>query len=197
MTKSNNLLVVLLALVLINILFTFYNSTKIKSVGKLILNTEKKLTNTITIMDEMAEFQKEREEEKKPLEKGSQAPNFKLQDETLKNVSLDDLKGSKTLLIFSQADCPNCEDFYSVLNEFQAIQGEIPVIILIHESDAEANKAYKEKFSLQASILAASNDDFLNYKIQKTPASVFIDEEGKIIATATVNNLEDLLNFVM
>ena len=186
----------ILAGVVGSVYFTFMNKERIRATQRVMVDTQEKLGPTFAFMDEVMENKKKIEAAQQPLVAGADAPDFNLEDENQNEVTLSNYTGKKTLLIFSQESCPYCEDFYPVLNAFQETEPNVEVVILQLGSDSKSNKAYKMQQGINAPILAATQFDMENYKIQKTPTSVLIDEEGKIVATQNIKELDELFDFV-
>jgi thioredoxin-related protein len=179
-----------------SIYFTFMNKERIRATQRVMVDTQEKLETTFAFMDEVAKSKKQIEDAQKPLVAGADAPSFSLKDENQNEITLANYKGKKTLLVFSQESCPYCEDFYPVLNAFKETQPNVEVVIMQLGSAAENNKAYKEQKGINATILAATQVDMENYKVLKTPTSILLDEEGKIIASKTITELDQLFDFV-
>lgn len=169
--------------------YTFLNQAHIQT-------TQTKLASTFTFMDKMAEMKKEQEEALKPIAVGSQAPEFNLKNEDGKDVQLKDLRGQKTLLVFSQVNCQHCEQFYPILNAFQEKQANVHVVLMHYGATPEQNKDYKAKKGIKATMLVAAARQMNDYKVRDTPTSVLLDSEGKVLGTKNVTNLNDLLAFV-
>jgi methylamine dehydrogenase accessory protein MauD len=176
--------------------FTFMNKARIRATQRVMVDTQDKLSSTFDFMDKVATQTKKAEEVKMPLTEGSEAPTFSLKDENSQEVKLEDYKGKKTLLVFSQESCPYCKDFYPVLNEFQAQKEDVNVVVMQIGSTPEQNKKYKQEESITAPLLAASYEQLTAYKIKNTPTSVLLDEEGKVLGTKNVSKLEELISFV-
>jgi len=171
---------------------TFMNKARIRATQRVMVDTQQSLASTIAFMDDIQAKKDSIAETKRPLAKGTPAPSFISKDENLADVSTESLKGKKTLLVFSQPSCSFCLDFYPVLNEFKDKQSDVDVVIMQVGSNAKDNKAYKNKHDIQVPIVAATYEDWRNYKVQGTPTSVLIDEDGKIITSGIVSNLEEL-----
>jgi peroxiredoxin len=182
--------------VVASIYFTFMNKERIRATQRVMVDTQEKLETTFAFMDEIARNKKKIEESQKPLTTGAEAPSFSLEDENQKKVTLADYKGKRTLLVFSSEDCPYCESFYPVLKAFKESKQDVEVVIMQLNSKAENNKAYKSQQGITSTILAATQDEAQSYKIQRTPTSILIDEEGKIVASETITELDQLFNFV-
>jgi thiol-disulfide isomerase/thioredoxin len=119
--------------------FTFMNKARIRATQRVMVDTQDKLSSTFDFMDKVATQTKKAEEVKMPLTEGSEAPTFSLKDENSQEVKLEDYKGKKTLLVFSQESCPYCKDFYPVLNEFQAQKEDVNVVVMQIGSTPEQN----------------------------------------------------------
>ena len=169
--------------------YTFFNKAQIQT-------TQTKLASTFTFMDKMAKAQKEQEEAMKPIAKGSEAPGFSLKNEEGKEVKLEDFKGQKTLLVFSQTNCGYCEKLYPILNAFQEAQAEVKVVLMHYGATPEQNKSYKAEKGIKATMLAAAAQQMIDYKVRDTPTSVLLDREGKVIGSKNVTNLDELITFV-
>jgi thioredoxin-related protein len=190
-----SLQVLILAGVVTTAYFTFMNKASIRATQRVMVNTQKQL-DTFEFMNKIAKQTAKAEENKLLLVKGSEAPTFALRDENSQEVKLEDYKGKKTLLVFSQEACPYCKDFYPILNEFQAQQEDMNIVVMQIGSTPEQNKKYKNKEGIRPSLLAASHELLQAYKIKGTPTSVLLDEEGKVLGTKTVSKLEELTAFV-
>jgi thioredoxin-related protein len=130
------------------------------------------------------------------LSKGSEAPTFSLQDENNQEIKLEDYKGKKTLLVFSQEGCDYCEKFYPVLNAFLSQKEDVHVVVMQIGSTPAQNKIYKQQQDIKPTLLAATVNVVKNYKVEVTPTSVLLDEEGKIIASKGISELDELYDFV-
>ena len=176
--------------------FTFMNKARIRATQRVLVDTQESLSSTVAFMDKIAKAEQEQEAAQRPLASGTAAPNFSLADENGQTVSLQDLQGQKTLLVFSQESCPYCKNFYPVLNEFQATQDDVRVVIMQLDSTPEQNKAYKEQEGIHATMLAATANELQQYKVMQTPTSVLLDEEGTVLGVQAVSQLAELQGFV-
>lgn len=176
--------------------FSFMNKARIRATQRVMVDTQEKLSSTFAFMDKIGAQQKQAEDAKRPLAEGVRAPTFALEDENKQKVKLSDYKGQKILLVFSQESCPYCKKFYPILNEFQTKQEGVKVVVMQIGSTPDQNKKYKQQEGINAPLLAASYQELSAYKIQQTPTSVLLDEEGKVLGTKAVSQLEDLIDFV-
>jgi methylamine dehydrogenase accessory protein MauD len=176
--------------------FTFMNKARIRATQRVMVETQEGLATTFEFMDKIAMQTAQAEEAKLPLPKGVEAPAFALKNENGQEVKLEDLKGKKTLLVFSQESCGYCQKFYPVINQFQAEQENINVVVMQIGSTPEQNKKYKKKEEINPSLLAASYDQLKAYRVTETPTSILLDEDGKVLGTKKVFKLEELVSFV-
>lgn len=176
--------------------FTFMNKARIRATQRVMVETQEKLSSTFAFMDKVAEQTAQAEAARAPLEEGSKAPSFALKDENAQEVTLADYKGRKTLLVFSQESCRYCQNFYPVLNAFQEQQEEVQVVVMQLGSTPEGNKQYKEQEGIKATLLAASTAELQAFKVQVTPTSILLDEEGYVLGSKTVSQLAELMDFV-
>lgn len=191
-----SLQVLILLAVVANTYLIFINKSYIRSNQQVIIDTQDRLSSTFTFMDNVESKRKQTEATKQPLIEGTEAPSFGLQNETGKQINLEDFRGKKVLLVFSQKNCLYCRDFYPILNEFQTQRKDVDVIIMQLNSTPEQNKKYKQKEGIKAPLLAASYQELKAFKVKRTPTSVLLDEEGKVLGTKMVSTLEELIEFV-
>ena len=176
--------------------FTFMNKARIRASQRVMVETQEKLSSTFTFMDKVADQTKKAEEAKQPLAKGVVSPAFELEDENTQVVNSTDLKGKKTLLVFSQESCPYCKDFYPVLNEFKSQKEDMNVVVMQIGSTPSENKKYKQQEGIKVPLLAASYRELQAFKIQGTPTSILLDEEGKVLGSKIISELDELMEFV-
>jgi peroxiredoxin Q/BCP len=84
------------------------------------------------------------------------APDFTLQDENGKQISLKDLKGKTVVLYFyPRADTPGCTvEACSFRDTFKQMQKTGAVLLGISPDTPQAQKKFQEKFHLPFSLLA-------------------------------------------
>ena len=108
-----------------------------------------------------------------------------------------DLKGQKTLLVFSQDGCGYCEEYFPELSKFTNQRDDIKVVVMQYGLSPEQNQAFKMSKGLEkATFLTATAEVMVSYKIQGTPTSILLDEEANILGTENIVKLDDLLSFV-
>ncbi|WP_109830034.1 TlpA family protein disulfide reductase [Reichenbachiella versicolor] len=155
--------------------------------------TQSSLANTIAYMDELAENKRIQEEMNKPLMIGDKAPDFSLTTDSGQLVTLESYKEKPLLLVFTEAGCEYCEEFFPVLNDFEEQKSDIAVAVMQFNSTVEENKAYKEERGIKATFLNATEQELLNYKVHNTLTAVLIDKEGDVANIGEVFELSDIL----
>ena len=178
------------------IYITFMNKARIRATQRVLVETQEKLAPTIAVMNDVAIAKKEQEKANEPIAKGTIAPEFSLPNEKGIPISLSDLKGKKTLLVFSQESCPYCEYFYPILNKFEENQNEVRVVIMQLGSTVAQNAKYKIEKGIKAPLLAATSQLMNDYKIKGTPTSILLDVEGRVLGTENITQMEELITFV-
>lgn len=90
-----------------------------------------------------------------PLQAGSEAPPFSLQDHEGRTVRLGDLKGRKVLLwFFPKADTPGCTAQGCALRDrFRDFESRGIVILGASFDDQAANRSFAEKFEFPFPLL--------------------------------------------
>jgi peroxiredoxin (alkyl hydroperoxide reductase subunit C) len=107
---------------------------------------------------------------------GSPAPEFTLPDQDGREVSLSDLEGQTTVLVFYPLDwSPTCTD---QLNVYQEVLGELEAegvkLLGVSVDSAFSHKAFQEKLGLTFPLLA----DFEPKGEVARAYGVYIDERG-------------------
>jgi peroxiredoxin len=110
------------------------------------------------------------------LEVGSPAPDFTLPDQDGHKVSLEDLRGKRTVLVFYPLDfSPVCTD---QLNVYQEVLGELEekgvTLLGISVDSAFAHKAFQDHLGISIPLLA----DFHPKGAVARDYGVFIEERG-------------------
>jgi peroxiredoxin (alkyl hydroperoxide reductase subunit C) len=110
------------------------------------------------------------------IEPGSPAPGFTLPDQDGKQVSLDDLRGGTTVLVFYPLDfSPVCTD---QLNVYQEVLGELAErgasLLGVSVDSAFAHKAFREHIGITFPLLA----DFHPKGEVASRYGVYIEERG-------------------
>jgi peroxiredoxin/uncharacterized membrane protein YphA (DoxX/SURF4 family) len=109
---------------------------------------------------------------------GKPAPRLVLPDLNGETVTLDDFKGTRTLVVFWSPDCTFCEQMLDELKRLEASPpAHAPRLLVISKGSIEANRAA----GLQSPIVL--DGDFAvgkQFGASGTPSAVLIDEHGNI-----------------
>ncbi len=110
------------------------------------------------------------------IEPGAQAPDFTLRDQDGHEVSLSDLEGQTTVLVFYPLDfSPVCTDQLNVYQEVLPELDERGVTLLgVSVDSAFAHKAFQEHLGISIPLLA----DFHPKGEVAKAYGVYIDERG-------------------
>jgi peroxiredoxin len=110
------------------------------------------------------------------IEPGEQAPDFTLPDHTGKEVSLQDFRGRKVMLVFYPADfSPVCTDQLSVYQEVLGQITEAGVQLLGVSVDSSwTHRAFREKLALDIPLLA----DFHPQGAMSSRYGAYLEDHG-------------------
>jgi peroxiredoxin len=119
-----------------------------------------------------------------PLQLGDLAPNFKLPDLDGRPVSLDSLRGHKTLILFWNPDCGFCQRMLVDLSGWEVeAKSRSPRLLVLSSGSVEVNK----DMELLAPVVI--DEDFRlgrAFGASGTPSAVLVDEEGRIASSLFV-----------
>ncbi len=90
------------------------------------------------------------------LKVGDEAPEFKLHDETGKEISLSDFKGKKVIVYFyPKDDTPGCtKEACSFRDVYDEILEAGAVVIGISKDDSKSHERFKNKYNLPFYLLS-------------------------------------------
>lgn len=128
--------------------------------------------------------------ERNGLKQGSVAPSFRLPDVHGDEVALDDYRGRRVLLAFTDPDCGPCE---TILPELEALhdQGDMAVL-MISRGDPDANRRKVDEHGIGFPVLLQNHWEVSRrYGIFVTPVSFLIDEQG-VTEAAVARGAEDV-----
>ena len=129
------------------------------------------------------------------LKAGSKAPNFSLETDEGKKVSLKDFAGKKVVLyLYPKDDTPGCtKEACSFTENIGTIKKSGAVVLGISADSAESHKKFKDKYGLTFPLLSDLNRETIQkYGVWKEKnmygkkmmgverTTFLIDEEGKI-----------------
>ncbi|MGH7226104.1 MAG: peroxiredoxin family protein, partial [Gemmataceae bacterium] len=125
---------------------------------------------------------------------GSPAPSFRLPRPDGGEVSLEEYRGRRLLLVFSDPDCGPCAELAPDLERFHR-GGDVPVL-MISRRDAEANRRKIAELGLTFPVgLQRHWEISLLYGMFATPIAYLIDERGVLLAdvAAGAQPIRDLM----
>jgi peroxiredoxin len=130
-----------------------------------------------------------------PAAIGATAPQFSLQDQDGKTVSLSDYSGKIVVLEWVNPECPFVQRHYAaktMINLANEFSGKGVVWIAInstHTADNAANKSWVSQNSLTYPILNDSNGEVGKaYSAKSTPDMFIIDQSGKLVYDGAIDN---------
>jgi peroxiredoxin len=130
--------------------------------------------------------------EREGLEPGTPAPLFSLPDLAGARVSLEDYRGSRVLLVFSDPDCRPCE---GALRDLAALDRERDdlAIVAVSRGELEANRRKAEEGDIAFPVVIQNGWRVSKqYGIFATPVAFLIDEKG-VIAARVAKGREEIL----
>jgi peroxiredoxin len=126
--------------------------------------------------------------ERNGLKAGTEAPNFRLPDLQGHNVSLDDYRGQRVLLVFSDPNCGPCDELAPHLARLhQDHRRNRLAIVLVGRGSNEENRSKAEKFGFQFPVVLQDKWKLSKeYGIFATPVAFLISENGVIAKDVAV-----------
>lgn len=151
----------------------------------------------------------------KELKVGDLAPDFNLNSQDGKKISLKNFRGKKVVLYFYPKDMtPGCtKEACSFRDNYESIMAKGAIVLGISADSVESHRKFREKFKLPFDLLSDETKEvsklygvwkqksFLGKKFMGIERSTFIiDEKGKILAIfrkVKVNgHTEEVLNYL-
>ena len=125
------------------------------------------------------------------IEVGEEAPDFSLRDQDGEEVSLEDFRGRKVLLVFYPADfSPVCTDQLSIYQEvLPQIEERGATLLGVSVDSSWAHKAFQEKLGTEIPLLADFHPKgevsraygaYIEDRGHPNRSLVLIDEEGMV-----------------
>lgn len=116
------------------------------------------------------------------LAKGTPAPAFRLARLDNEELSLEQYRGQKILLVFSDPECGPCNLLCPRLERLARRTPDIQ-IIMVSRGDPEANRLKVEEYGLTFPVVLQKHWELSRlYAMFATPIAYLIDEEGVIAA---------------
>jgi len=136
---------------------------------------------------------------------GEKAPDFKLEDDEGKEVSLKEFKGKTVVLYFyPKDDTPGCtKEACGFRDESKAVSNQNAVVLGVSADSVESHSKFKQKYGLPFRLLSDSDKEtLLAYGVWKEKSlygkkymgiertTFIIDKEGKIAKIFPKVNVE-------
>jgi peroxiredoxin len=129
------------------------------------------------------------------LKAGALAPEFTLPRIDDGELSLADLRGQQTLLVFSDPDCGPCDALAPQLQALHSQRADLQVL-MISRRDADATRAKAAKLGLTFPIVMQKQWELsLKYGMFATPIGYLVDERG-VLQSGVAVGVEPILRLV-
>jgi peroxiredoxin len=116
------------------------------------------------------------------LKAGAPAPGFRLPRLDGGDLALEDYRGRRVLLVFSDPECGPCELLAPHLEEFHRHRGNVQVL-MVSRRDADVNRRKVKALGLTFPVVLQRHWQIsLLYGIFATPVGYLIDEQGTLAA---------------
>ncbi len=123
---------------------------------------------------------------RKGLKAGAPAPEFRLPRIDGGELSLEDFRGRRVLLVFSDPHCGPCAELAPRLQEIHLERPELNVLV-ISRGDVEENRAKASELGLSFPIVLQQKWEVsLQYAMFATPIGYLIDEQGVLLSDVAV-----------
>jgi peroxiredoxin len=126
--------------------------------------------------------------ERNGLAAGTPAPPFALPTVDEGRVGLEDYRGRRVLLVFSDPNCGPCDELARQLAQIQREAGDdMPALLVVGRGDVEENRRKREEHGLACPFVVQQGWRVSKqYGIFATPVAFLIDEQGVIAADVAV-----------
>jgi peroxiredoxin len=120
--------------------------------------------------------------ERKGLKAGTPAPEFRLPDLGGRTVSLEDYRGRKVLLVFTDPHCEPCDQIAPELARLhRQHEANGLALVMVGRGDAEENRKKARQNGFEFPVVLQKNRELSKqYGIFATPVAFLINEEGVI-----------------
>ena len=123
---------------------------------------------------------------RKGLTAGTTAPDFRLPQIDGGELALDDFRGKRLLLVFSDPNCGPCDELAPQLEEVHRQRSDLQVL-MISRRDADATRAKAARLGLSFPIVMQQKWEIsLQYGMFATPIAYLIDERGVLLSGVAV-----------
>lgn len=118
---------------------------------------------------------------------GSRLEPFTLTDLDGREVSLEEYRGRKVVLVHWSPSCGYCDAIGPELAEaVPALERAGAALVLLAHGDAAANRALAEKHGIAAPILLLDGTNPAGFQGLGTPSAFLVDADGKVATTVAV-----------
>jgi peroxiredoxin len=119
--------------------------------------------------------------EREGLKAGTPAPTFSLPDLDGRMVALDDYRGRRLLLIFSDPGCGPCVELMPALVRLHRERRDDPALLMISRGDLDENRRKAREAGVDFPVVIQPQWTISKqYGIFATPVAFLIDERGAI-----------------
>lgn len=125
------------------------------------------------------------------LAPGSPAPPFLLSTVGGGEVSLEQFRGDRVLLLFSSVNCPACDRVYPAIKQFSQDNPDQKILMISRGTSAE-NQALWEEEKFQFPIAFWDHSVARAYQVPGTPFGVVVNELGVVSGSGVVGSEEAL-----
>jgi peroxiredoxin len=120
------------------------------------------------------------------LEAGTPAPSFRLPRLDGLELTLEEYRGRRVLLIFSDPQCGPCDELAPRLEQLHRDRRDLQVL-MVSRRDSETNRQKAKKLGITFPVVLQNNWEVsLLYAMFATPMGYLIDERGTIAADVAV-----------
>jgi peroxiredoxin len=120
------------------------------------------------------------------LKTGDKAPEFRLPRIDGGELALDEFRGERVLLVFSDPECGPCDELAPHLQQIHEQRSDVKVL-MISRKDAELNVAKAARLGLNFPIVLQKRWEVsLQYAMFATPIGYLIDERGFLLRDVAI-----------
>jgi peroxiredoxin len=126
------------------------------------------------------------------LKAGTPAPEFRLPRLDSGELALEEYRGRRVLLVFSDPECGPCQRLAPALERLHRERTD-PAVVMVSRRDPEANRRKVDELGLTFPVaLQKSWEVSMKYAMFATPIGYLIDERG-VIAADVATGVEPIL----
>jgi len=135
--------------------------------------------------------------ERNGLKAGAPAPAFRLPDLHGEMVALEDYRGRRVLLVFTDPNCGPCEELAPKLVGLHRENRDAgPAVILVGRGDVAENRRKADQYGFEFPVVLQERWKLSReYGIFSVPVAFLIDEEG-VIARNVARGVDEILALV-